>query len=102
MDTDGVYLCPVRLDDGSWRVDVETTVVSIAKDAEQIELVTDIIDREGNVVASCGGSVTVTSHNKATSKYFTTVNNPTLWDIDATYLYTVKTRVICNGEVCDE
>lgn len=102
VDTDGVYVLPTRGENGLWRVDIETTVASIAPTEQSAELLTEIIDTDGNVVASARGSVSVGSHYKATAKYFTEISDPHLWDVDDPYLYSVRTRVIRDGAVCDE
>ena len=102
VDTDGVYVRPERISETEWKVAIETTVVSKAKKRETVSLRTDIIDREGAVVASAESSVTVGSCDKETACYETLVKAPHLWDIDSPYLYSIRTEVVRNGEVCDE
>lgn len=101
VDTDGVYVIPQKQGDGVWRVRFETTVVSIAKGSEQVEVVSEIVDRTGCVVAVAKGSGTVASHAKATITYETVCENPHLWDVDDPYLYTVRTSVLWDSKACD-
>lgn len=102
VDTDGVYVCPKRGDNDRWDIEIETTVVSIASATERVRLVTEIVDREGNVVAVGEGETEVSSHYKATARYSAAVSAPRLWDIDDPYLYSVRTKVIRGEEICDE
>lgn len=102
VDTDGVYVLPRKGENRVWSIDVETTVVSIARKAEDAELLTEIIDANGQVAASARGCVTVGSHHKAVAKYSATLSDPHLWDVDDPYLYSVRTQVIRDGQVCDE
>lgn len=102
VDTYGVYVNPVKIDDKTWRVDIETTICSKAEQDEAVELITEFIDKDYNTVATARSSVTVPSYYHATAKYDVEIINPHLWDIDDPYLYTVKTTVIKQNVVCDE
>ena len=101
VDTDGVYVLPQRLNDTTWQVELEATVVSIAPTAETVEVRSEILDREGNVVAVAAGQGGVNSHAKNTFRYQTVCENPHLWDVDDPYLYTVRTTVLRGGEAVD-
>ena len=101
VETDGVYVAPERQADGRWTVDLEATLVSIAPTAQEAEVLSELMDAAGNVVATAKGSGTVPSHGKSTIKYQTVCENPHLWDVDDPYLYTVRTAVLWQGEACD-
>lgn len=102
VDTYGVYVNPVKTDDKTWRVDIETTVCSKTEQDEDVELVTEFIDKDGKTVVTACSSVTVPSYYHATAKYNVELSNPHLWDIDDPYLYTVKTTVVKRSGICDE
>ncbi len=101
IDTDGVYACPQKVSDTVWTVDLEATVVSIERATEDFEVVSEILDAVGNVVAVAKGNGTVNSHAKSTIKYQTVCENPHLWDVDDPYLYIVRTTVLCGGAPVD-
>ena len=101
VDTNGVYACPQKLTDTAWRVDLEATVVSIEQGTEEIEVVSEIVDAAGETIAVARGTGSVDSHAKNTIKYQTVCENPHLWDVDAPYLYTVRTTVMHRGEAVD-
>ena len=102
IDTYGVYAKPERISDSEWKLSLETTVVSIAKGSETVSLKTEVIDKDGRVVAVAEGETTVGSHSKAVAKYETIVKSPELWDIDSPALYEIKTYLMRGDEVCDE
>lgn len=102
VDTYGVYVVPKKLDDLNWLLEIETTVVSRAYERENVELLTELVDREGNTVATAKASLEIASHTHATAKYSANVTEPRLWDIDTPYLYDVRTTVYRNAIPCDE
>ena len=101
VDTDGVYLEPKKLDDTRWQVKVETTVYSIAEEAETAELETKLLDPAGKTVATAGGQVTALPCQGSTAVYTFTVDSPALWDVDDPNLYTAVTEVKCGGVLLD-
>lgn len=101
VDKYGVYVKPQKLTDTLWNVDIETTLISIARSAECVTVVNEIVDGNGQAVARVSGDITVDSHDKAVLKSSVQVEAPILWDIDAPYLYEVRTQVIRNGETVD-
>ena len=102
VDVNGVYINPVKLSDNLWQAELETTLVSVASKTESVKLLTEIIAKDGLVLACAEAEATVAPREKAVVQYSTTLTNPHLWDIDDPYLYDIKTTVFFNGEPCDE
>ena len=102
VDMYGVYVNPEKISDKLWNVNVETTVVSIKDADENVTVVTEIIDKNGTVVAKGQVDMVAETYNKRTVCYNLGVENPVLWDVDNPYLYNIKTSVVSGGKVVDE
>ncbi|WP_240464847.1 glycoside hydrolase family 2 TIM barrel-domain containing protein [Paraferrimonas sp. SM1919] len=64
-----------------------------------IDVVTEVIDKVGKVVAA---NTQTLNTNSAQTKGFSTeltLNGPTLWDISHPYVYQVTNKLVANGEV---
>ncbi len=89
---DGTYFC-ADLDGDRWAVGIDTEVIGSGEAAIRHTL----LDREGHVVKTvdklCVLSAEVTRVNQ---KFW--AEDIRCWDIDAPYLYTLKTEIIKNGE----
>lgn len=101
VDTDGVYVCPQKQQDTLWQVDVETTLFSIAAQAESIRIRTRFLDPEGKIAAEAEAKAVAAPYGKTVVKYGLQVQDPILWDVDAPKLYTVETEVYCGDRLCD-
>lgn len=102
VDTDGVYINPIKTSDDNWCAEFETTLVSSSENDEEVLVISEIIDKEGKIVSKADAKITVNSHSSATTKYTSSVKSPHLWSVDEPYLYDIKTTVIRNGNKCDE
>ncbi|MDR2931972.1 MAG: DUF4982 domain-containing protein [Oscillospiraceae bacterium] len=85
---DGVYISPVRGADGVWTVDVDT---ELAGGDAGLELRHTILDAAGRAVCVGTGGAAQTL----------TPENPTVWDIDAPYLYTLRSELMEDGTAVD-
>ncbi len=101
IDTDGVYVCPQKLDDKQWQVDIETTLYSIAPHGETVQLCTRLLDPAGKLAGEAKAEVYVNACTATAAKYTMQVEDPALWDVDDPQLYTVETSVLRNGQCCD-
>lgn len=102
VDLWGVYALPVRAQDGSWKVDIETDVINCYYEDVQVKAETAFYDENGKELLVCSGDASVPARDKKTVKYSSAVHDPVLWDIDAPYLYKVVTRIYSGGELADE
>jgi len=99
---DGVYAHPRKRDDGRWIVPVEATVGSIADTAKAATLDVALLDPEGRVVARAQASGSVAPLDTAVLRTELAVAAPRLWSVDDPALYSVRTRVLVDGQPADE
>ncbi len=102
IDLWGVYAPAKKIDDNTWEVDFETTVVNTEYEDCFVTVKSMIIDDNGNCVAVGTGHGTIKSREKGNLQYFTTVTNPKLWDCENPNLYSVKTILKLNDVEIDE
>ncbi len=102
IDLWGVYAPYQKVDDRTWRIDFETTLVNDAFVSQELSVVSRILDANGHTVAEGVGSGQVPAREKATLRYSCTVTDPMLWDCDTPYLYTVHTTLLQGGVAIDE
>lgn len=101
IDLWGVYAMPKLADDGSWRVDAETTVVNDRYEDVKVRAVTVFYDAEHRAVVQGEGTLEIPFREKGTVRYSMSVENPILWDLENPYLYTVETQLFEGDTLCD-
>lgn len=101
IDRWGVYAKPVKVCEDNWKVDFETTVLNKEYEDVSLSLISEIVDKDGNTVATGEGGISVASRSLDTAKYTAEVGKVNLWDVDSPYLYTVNTKLCKNGEIID-
>ena len=95
--TNGVYIHSDKLDNGTWRTEVEADVTGAAAD---IRMVLEVLDPFGSTAAG----YSLEAHFDGGEEQFTTSfesNDPELWDIDDPMLYTLKISLYSGGELLD-
>ncbi len=101
VDRYGVYAPSSKISDTDWRLDIEAAIHNDYDEPLGFTVKHTLISDEKNV-----GSVSrdgyIEAREKAVTESVLTVSNPQLWNVSSPKLYTVKTEVICNGEVTDE
>lgn len=102
IDLYGVYAPYKKLDDNTWQIDYETTVLNTSYEDVSVKVVTKLIDKDGNCVSVSEGEGSIALRDKATLKYSALIKNPLLWDCEKPNLYTVKTKLYINDELVDE
>lgn len=100
--TDGVHADPRRRQDGRWSVPVDVTVYSIEKQAVPVTVTAELLDADGTVIASAGGSGEALPLERSTVQAELTGVEPRLWSVDAPHLYSVRTRLLRGGKLVDE
>ncbi|MBQ9116779.1 MAG: DUF4982 domain-containing protein [Clostridia bacterium] len=97
----GVYAAPVKTDNGSWSVKLETTVLNETYTEREVRAVTRIVGADGATIGEAEASGEIELKGKLTLKYTAAVSCPKLWDIDAPNLYDVITDIYSDGELTD-
>jgi len=100
--TDGVFANPVKNEDASWAVPIETTLYTTELKASTVEVESTLIDPDGKAVTSGHTEATVQPLEESIAKFSLTVNSPRLWSVDQPTLYTVRTVVKRDSVVLDE
>ena len=93
VDLWGVFLPVGKRDATSWNVPLEVTVRNITYETEALEIRTEILSPEREVVAEIRLSGSVPPRDTVTLTGSAVVDSPLLWDLDAPNLYTAKVTV---------
>lgn len=93
IDLRGVFARPERQADGTWIVHTETTLRNAGERDERLTVKGEILDAEGQVVATSGAETTVSLRDTATLRYEFAVGTPQLWSPETPFRYTMRTCV---------
>ena len=93
IDLRGVFARPERQADGTWIVHTETTLRNDSERDERLTVKGEILDAEGQVVATSGAETTVSLRDTATLRYEFAVGAPRLWFPETPFRYTMRTCV---------
>lgn len=101
IDLWGVFARPERQADGTWIVHTETTLRNDSERDERLTVKGEILDAEGQVVATSGAETTVSLRDAATLRYEFAVGAPQLWSPETPFRYTMRTSVFCGETETD-
>ncbi len=90
----GVFVEPTSVSREKAAIDIETIVDNRSGKKENLRLATSIVNATGHTVATVTTTFSLKKGESTTVKQNLDVTSPHLWDIDDTYLYTVKTTVL--------
>ncbi|OHV44749.1 glycoside hydrolase [Parafrankia soli] len=99
---DGVKITTPVIDTDLALVVVATEVRNESPVTQAVEVVTEIVDADGVIVARDEAPVTLFLGEAATLRQRLSVLRPELWGVDHPYLYSCRTRVTADGELLDE
>lgn len=86
--------------DGTTNINLE--IHNVLNNAEPIDIVTDVLDSSGAVVASANKSLTVQPKTPTFVNLTAEVPSPALWSVDTPNMYKLRVRIAENGETVDE
>ncbi len=101
VDLWGVFAKPVYSGDGEWTVKTETTVRNDSCTRKSVKILGEILDSDGNVVATAESGGMVGEKDKKCFKYSFKVTSPALWSPDTPTQYTMRTRILNGKTECD-
>jgi beta-galactosidase len=101
VDLYGVYAKPI-FDDGKWSIDAEVTVRNDHYTNEFGALIGEIIDQSGAIVATAHAKFTAEARSKTAVSFSSELQNAHRWSPEDPYLYTLRVKVIKDGEAVDE
>ena len=102
IDLWGVYAPYEKMDESTWRINYETTVVNDFYESCEAEAQSRIVDNNGVTLAVSVGKGIIEAREKNVIKYSATVTDPKLWSPDEPNLYTIKTKLYRDGKELDE
>lgn len=95
--TDGVHCDPRAGSDGRWSVPVTVALNSIAREMAAANLLVDLLDPAGKVVASARGQAQLPPLGEAEVTLSLPVADPQRWSIETPTLYTVRVTTDAPG-----
>lgn len=101
VDLYGVYINP-KFDGKKWTAEIETTLVNDCFEEKQAEIVTEVVDKNGEVLTKARATLDIDLREKACVKYVATDFTPVLWDLSNPYLYDVVTTVYVDKAEVDK
>ncbi|MFK4342826.1 MULTISPECIES: glycoside hydrolase family 2 TIM barrel-domain containing protein [unclassified Paenibacillus] len=99
---DGVKITTPEISDGRAVVKVATVIENEGLSTLTAQVLTEIIDADGTVVASDLAPVTTFAGEPATLRQSILVKSPKLWNVDEPNLYTCRTTIKADEEEVDQ
>lgn len=94
------FITTPKIKKGNGKIQNETEIVNTSSENKKITVETYLLDSDGIAVAKAEKTATVKAGESRTFKADTEkYENPTLWNTENPYLYTVATRVL-DGDTC--
>ncbi|MFI3333319.1 MAG: glycoside hydrolase family 2 TIM barrel-domain containing protein [Rikenellaceae bacterium] len=94
----GTYITTPYVSQERASVSVEVEVKNAYKEAKSGFVVTEIIDAQGNVVATATTPYSVAAGEQTTVSQMAEITSPILWGLDNPYLYSAKSSIVSGGE----
>lgn len=82
-------------------VKINTSVINADTQNRQVSVQQWVLDASGNTVAADSVACSVKAGEGHAYEQFVTIAQPRLWDINQPQLYTLKTQIKKDGQVCD-
>lgn len=102
ITVDGVKITTPEISNDDAIVSIATEVENEGVHPQTTNVVTEIVDEEGNVIATDTAPLTVFAGESSTIRQRLYVKNPKLWSVDTPYLYTCRSKVMDGEDVLDE
>lgn len=99
---DGAKITTVDISEQSAVITAATVVENEGIRSQSTKVLTEIIDADGNVVASDIAPLTIFANESALIRQRLTVSQPKLWNVDTPYLYTCRSKIIDGEQLLDE
>ncbi len=95
---DGVGVTTPVIDDDQATAAVTVTVQNDSTRSATVDVISEILDASGTVVANDHQPLTISARSEAAAHPRLLVATPALWSVDQPYLYSCRTRVVGDGE----
>ncbi len=90
---DSVHLAAIEIEDGQAIIRAKSTITYTGTGVRDIRLCTELMDAEGNIVATDEMPITVEEHSEQEYQQKLYVQHPELWDAEHPYLYHYNTFI---------
>jgi beta-galactosidase len=101
VDLWGTFITTPRVDSSSAKVDISITINNSTEKTKDLQVLTDILDNNGRVVAVTTGRVSMGAKTRKDIKLSQEIANPSLWSVRNPYLYTARTYIEEGKELLD-
>lgn len=102
LRTYGLHAAPARDASGRWSVPVEATLDNIESAAVPVEVIAELLDQSGAVIARARAQTTVPGLRPAQTRLVLDVpGQPRLWSPESPALYSVRTTIERDGAAVD-
>lgn len=102
IDQWGVFCYAKAVTEKQALLHVEYTLENTTDKPVSVMVTNQLVDESGKVVAAASARIALDATAKQQNTSVIKVNNPSLWSLDAPYLYTLKTTVKESGKIIDE
>ena len=102
IDLWGVYANPKKGEGDAWTVKTEVTLRNDTQTRKSARLLGEILDAEGNVIATAETAGMVPDREKRTLTYDFAVSSPRLWSPDDPYQYRMRTTLFAGKKELDQ
>jgi beta-galactosidase/beta-glucuronidase len=102
IDLWGVFFKANSITDKKAEVSVETTLNNEQTKASTVQVINEIVDATGKVVASASKKQTLEASKKTAVNQLVSVANPKRWSLEQPNLYTVRTLIKQDGKVTEQ
>ncbi|MDG1468824.1 MAG: DUF4982 domain-containing protein [Glaciecola sp.] len=101
LKTVGTYVYAENVSEKRADITVQAQVKNSQEQSQNVELISELINNNGDVVASFDGQAVIAPNEMANIEMGGTLTNPILWSTRYPYLYTVQTYVKINDNIVD-
>ena len=102
IDLWGVYANPKKGEGDAWTVKTEVTLRNDTQTRKSTRVLGEILDAEGNVIATAEAAGMIPDREKRTLKYEFAVSAPRLWSPDDPYQYRMRTTLFAGKKEVDQ
>ena len=101
VDLWGIYAKPTLVEGNKWRVITKTTVRNDDVKRRNVKILGEIVDKDGNVVATATSGGNILDKDKKEFTYVFDVDDPDLYYPDSPTRYTMRARIFSGKSECD-
>lgn len=102
VDMYGIYIHPEKKGEAVWQTNMDLTLRNDSYDEREAEVVCELYGPDGTLAGTAKGSVLLSPCTKGELSLSCDTQDPKIWDIEDTNMYTARAKVYVGGECVDE